>query len=213
MKWKYSFTKTILKGLAVILPMAVIGATVYWLLHVLDSGSGWFLQLILPDHLYFPGLGVAVGILLIYLVGLLMNTQAAQELFGQWEHILERIPLIKSIYGAVQDMVEFFSSDKKKRFNKVVSVTFKESGIRLIGFVTQENLASLPQVTGTSDMVIVYLPMSYQVGGYMALVPRSSVELIDMSIEDATRLVFTAGMSIHKNELSEDGEERPVKNG
>jgi uncharacterized membrane protein len=68
--------------------------------------------------------------------------------------------------------------------------------------VTQENLVSLPQVTGTSDMIVVYLPMSYQIGGYMALVPRSAVELIDMSIEDATRLVFTAGMSIDKSDQS-----------
>lgn len=203
MKSKSPFMRTILKGFMVVLPLAVIGATIYWVMHTLESGSGWLLQLILPARLYFPGMGVVVGILLIYLVGLLMSTQTAQNLSSHWENLLEHIPLVKSLYGAVQDMVQFFSSNTKQRFNKVVSVTLKDSDIRLIGFVTQENLIALPQVTGASDMVVIYLPMSYQIGGYMVLVPRSAVEPINMSIEDASRLVFTAGMSINKNDLSE----------
>ncbi len=210
MKSNYSFMKTTLRGLLVILPIVVIGATMFWLLHSLEFGLAWMFRSILPARLYFPGMGVAAGILLIYLVGLLMNTWIAQQLSGYWEHLMERIPLVKSLYGAVQDIVQFFSNDKKQKFNKVVSVTLNDSDIRLIGFVTQENLASIPQVSGTADMVVVYLPMSYQIGGYMALVPRSTVQLIDMSIEDASRLVFTAGMSIHKNGVFE-GRKKDLK--
>jgi uncharacterized membrane protein len=201
-----SFTKTLLKGLVVILPVAIIGVTTYWLLHTLEAGFAHVLRVVLPDSLYYPGMGLVVAVLTVYLVGLLMGSRAAQRLSDRWEHMLKRIPLVKSLYGAVQDIVQFFSSDKKKRFNKVVSVTLRDSAIRLIGFVTREDLSSLPQLAGATDTVVVYLPMSYQIGGYMALVPRSAVEPIDMSIEDASRLVFTAGMSIDKGDLLEGRE-------
>lgn len=199
MKEKYSVTKTFLKGLMVILPVVVIVATILWLIQALESGLAWMFQWFLPERVYFPGLGVAGGFLLIYLFGLLMNTRAAQELFNYWERLLKRIPLIKSLYGSVQDIIRFFSSDSRKKFNRVVLVTFKDSDIKLVGFETQENISSLPQLPDVSDSVVVYLPMSYQIGGYMALVPRSSVTPINMSIEDASRLIFTAGMSSAAN--------------
>ena len=200
MKNNYAFTKTIAKGLLGVLPVAVNGDSIYTLWQSLESSSAWLLHWGLPDRFYFPGVGVAFATLLVYGIGMLMNTRTAQRLSNYWERFMHRIPFVKSLYGAVQDIVTFLSSNKSKKFNKVVALTLKESKIRMIGFVTQENLASLPQVTGSSDMVVVYLPMSYQIGGYMVMVPRSSLELIDMSIEDASRLVFTAGMSIQKTE-------------
>ncbi len=217
MKGNNSFIKTVLTGLVVVLPVAVIGATIFWLLHMLETASAWIFRAVFPPDLYFPGVGVVIGVFFIYLVGLLMNTRIAQQLFNRWENLLKRIPLVKSLYGAVQDIVQFFSSEQKHRFNKVVSLAIKDSDMRLIGFVTQENLSSIPQVMAASDTIAVYLPMSYQIGGYMVLVPRSAVASIDMSVEDASRFVFTAGMSIQKGEISPDRKNGPVvesiKNG
>ncbi|MBK7688567.1 MAG: DUF502 domain-containing protein [Elusimicrobia bacterium] len=198
MKSDYAFKKTIAKGLRVVTPVLIIGAVAFAVFTGLESITASALRRVLPKTFYFPGLGVVFLTAVIYAVGLVMNTRVVQRLSDCWEHLMGRIPFIKSIYGAVQDTVLFLSSTKTKKFNKVVSLTLKESGLRLIGFVTQENLFSMPALTGTADMVIVYLPMSYQIGGYMALVPRSALEPVNMSIEDASRLVFTAGMSIQK---------------
>lgn len=200
MKVHYSTTKIMFRGLMVVLPMAVIGSLVYWLMHSLESGLARLLTSIIHPDFYFPGMGLAFGVFLIYLVGLLVNQQPARRLFDWWEHLLKRIPFVKSLYGGVQDIMQFFSNERKRRFNKVVAVTLKEPRMRLVGFVTQESLASMPEGTGPSDSIIVYLPMSYQIGGYMVLVARADVQPINMSIEDATRFIFTAGMSVEKRE-------------
>jgi uncharacterized membrane protein len=68
--------------------------------------------------------------------------------------------------------------------------------MRLVGFVTRENTTELPHARDTGDEIVgVYLPMSYQIGGYTLFVPRSAIERMDMSVEDAMRFVLTAGMS------------------
>ena len=72
--------------------------------------------------------------------------------------------------------------------------------IRLIGFVTREDLSGLPKALGEDDRVAVYLPLSYQIGGYMLFMPRSALIPIDMSLEDAMRFSITAGMSTKRNE-------------
>jgi uncharacterized membrane protein len=200
MKSEYTVPKTFIKGLRVLTPVLIIGAVVYGVLHALESIGASALHLFLPKRVYIPGMGVVFLTGVVYLVGLAMNARLAQRLSGYWEHLMGRIPFIKSVYGAVQDTVMFLSSPKTKKFNKVCALTLKNTGLRLIGFVTQEILFSLPRLAGTSDMVMVYLPMSYQIGGYMVLAPRSSLEPVDMSIEDASRLVFTAGMSAQKRE-------------
>ena len=200
MKGTHSITKIILNGLAVILPITIIGFILYWLVTSLENALAQIFRFLLPPYLHFPGKGIVVSLLLAYVVGLMMNSRMAQNLFGRWENMLQRIPLIKTLYGSLQDIIESFSPEKRKRFNRVVAVTLKDSGLRLIGYVTREDLSSLPVNIGGADTVAVYLPMSYQIGGYMVLVPRSMLEPVDLSVEDASRLVFTAGMSMGKHE-------------
>ena len=72
---------------------------------------------------------------------------------------------------------------------------FKDSDFRLIGFVTRDDLSTLPGGLGSKDEIAVYLPMSYQIGGYTVLIPRQNVEPINISMEDAFRFTVTAGVS------------------
>lgn len=85
--------------------------------------------------------------------------------------------------------------DRRKRYNRVVLVKFKEPQVQLVGFVTQEDITQLPLGMTNTEMVAVYLPMSYQIGGYLVFVPKSNIEPVELSIEDASRLILTAGMS------------------
>ncbi len=124
-----------------------------------------------------------------------MNAKIAQKFYGLFEHLVQRIPLVKSVYGAVQDIVGTFSTDRRKRYNRVVIVKFKEANVQLVGFVTQEDISQFSLGLTDTNLVAVYLPMSYQIGGYMIFVPKSMVEPVNLSIEDASRLILTAGMS------------------
>jgi uncharacterized membrane protein len=73
-------------------------------------------------------------------------------------------------------------------------VTIGDTPLRLIGFITREDFGDLPVGIGGDDAVAVYLPMSYQIGGFTTMVPRSAVQPVDMSIEQAMRFAVTAGM-------------------
>jgi uncharacterized membrane protein len=90
--------------------------------------------------------------------------------------------------------MDFFSStQQRKDMQQVVMVTIE--GMHLLGFVTQQSVANLPDSIESDDLVAVYLPMSYQIGGYTVYIPRSKLTPVDMKMEDAIRQVLTAGLS------------------
>jgi uncharacterized membrane protein len=94
--------------------------------------------------------------------------------------------------------LESFSQGKTRRFNRVVKIHLEQFDMWLIGFVTREDLTQLPDGLNNGTEIAVYLPMSYQIGGYLVFVPKSKVQPLNLSVEDASRLVLTAGMSIRK---------------
>ena len=182
-------------GLAAVLPVTVTLYVLYWLGSTAESILGRGLRILVPNSLYWPGMGVVAGLVLVFGIGVSMKAWLFRKVFRWSERFIERIPLVKALYGAVRDLMIFFSGSNKKTMRKVVMVTIGNTPLRLIGFITREDFANLPVGIGIDDTVAVYLPMSYQIGGFMAMVPRSAVQPIDMSIEQAMRFAVTAGMS------------------
>ena len=111
-------------------------------------------------------MGLIAGLLAAFITGLLMHAYVVQRLFASGEKLLYRTPIIKSIYPALRDFLNYFSPDNKKEFDQVVAVTFGDSGMQVIGFVTQENQENLPEDFRAEDSILVYLPLSYMIGGY-----------------------------------------------
>jgi uncharacterized membrane protein len=105
------------------------------------------------------------------------------------------MPLIKSVYRAIRDFFNYFSPTTKREFEQVVAVSIGNTGMQVIGFVTQADPAHLPKDFQDEDSVLVYLPLSYMIGGYAVLMPRSAVRPLDMSMEDAMRFTLTAGVA------------------
>lgn len=191
-----------LGGLAALLPAVVTLWMVAWLVVSAEQGLGKLLRLVLPESYYLPGMGVLLALGLVFAVGLLVRTEPVRRLFGLGGAILDRIPLIKTVYGAFRDLTQFITADRKSSFNKVVMVSpTPNSDIELIGFVTREDFSGLPEGIGGEDRIAVYTPMSYQVGGYTLFLPRSRVRPVDISMEDAMRMALTAGMSVKKGDL------------
>ena len=191
-----SFYRTFFRGLVVVLPIAVTLAVVLWLATIFEVILGGLVKLFIPAESYTSGLGLLVGIVLIFAVGATMETWISRRLLAHAESLMDRIPVIKSIYGTVRDLAAAFEKKgSKERFQSVVMVSITHN-TRLVGFVTCENTLELTGENSESDEIIgVYLPMSYQIGGYTIFVPRSSVRRINMSTEDAMRFVLTAGIS------------------
>ncbi len=192
-------TRTFLTGLAAILPIAITLALLWWLGTTAESLLGGLLQTVLPDILYFPGLGLIMGLGLIFGIGVLLRAYVVQGLFEWLEAGMQRIPVVKTIYGVVRDVMNVVSGDLEKQFGAAVLVTLPGTDYRLIGFVTREDFNGLPEKLGTEGTLAVYLPMSYQIGGYTVMLPREHIEVLDLSLEDAMRYTLTAGVSARKN--------------
>lgn len=139
-------------------------------------------------------MGVLAGLTIVFLVGLLMHIYVVRRLFSKVEQLLYHTPLIKTIYRAFRDFFQFFSASKNKEFEQVVSVKL-DKGIQLVGFITQQQMEKLPEGFNDQDSVLVYLPLSYMIGGYTILVPKSAVTALDMSMEEAMRFTLTAGVT------------------
>ena len=189
-----------LQGLVAVLPIAVTVYILYWLASTAESALGGVIKRIISERYYTSGMGVAAGVVIIFAIGVLLHAWFIRSLFGWGERILERIPLVKTLYGSVRDLMGFFSVSKRGQFNQVAMVKFPDGNTKLIGLITRQDFRDLPAGVGGQDQVVVYLPMSYQMGGFAVVVPRSQVEPIDMTIEQAMRFAVTAGMSTGKDE-------------
>ena len=189
-----SIWQTFLKGLVIVLPAVLTAAILYWFGVTLERVMGSALRTVLPQPYYFNGLGILLGMLAVFLVGVASKNWLTQYLLRAGEAVLDRIPLAKSIYSSARDLMRFVAkASDPSEMKKVVLVTVSD-GIRMIGFVTQDRLNDI-EFDGSAQHVAVYLQMSYQMGGYTVLVPKERVQPLDMDLEEAMRWLLTAGMS------------------
>jgi uncharacterized membrane protein len=186
--------RTFLTGLAVLLPIVITIAVLAWLVDTAEAVLGVVVRLLLPEGSYQPGFGLLAALVLVFATGLLMEAVYFQRVMAWFEALLNRIPLVKTVYSAVRDLMSLFSESGSRKFSKVVLVRLPGTGAQLLGFVTVEDFAGLPLAPGP-DRVAVYLPMSYMIGGYTVFLPRDRLTPVQMSLEEAMRFVVTAGMS------------------
>ena len=182
-----------LRGMVVVLPIAITAAVLAWLAMATENYLGEIIRYLRPDLQYWPGLGIALGVGLIFAAGVLVNARIARLLLGYADSLLARIPVVKTIYLSIRDVATFMSGDSQKGFSQVVAVRIQE--MRLIGFVTTEDPKGLPGKTAAEKIIGVYLPMSYGIGGYTVYLPKALVEPLDMSLEDAMRVTMSGGVS------------------
>jgi uncharacterized membrane protein len=199
-------TAIFVQGLIALLPLAVTVAIVWWLGVTAERTLGGAIRRALPEEWYVHGMGIAAGVIVIFLVGLLMNIYGVPKLIHWGERFIDRIPLVKTVYGAVRDLLGFFSQPGGDRaVSKVVIVTFGTSDVRAVGLLTRERFDDLPQGLGGEGYVVVFFPYSYQVGGFTMIVPRESVQPLDMRLEDAMRFIVTAGAKAGETTSPPDG--------
>jgi len=193
--------RTFLSGLVTVLPLAVTVYLIYWLGRLAESAFGGFARLLLPKGWYVPGFGVLLAAVAIFAIGVFMQQVVFSRLVEIAEGMLGRIPVVKTIYTAVRDTLDFISSASRRRDLKRVVLVELQKNTHVIGFVTDDQPAQvLPELLGDgedgiSPLVSVYMPMSYMVGGYTVYLPSDRLKPLDLSIEEAMRVALTAGVN------------------
>ena len=188
------------QGLVALLPAVLTIYIVFWLVRSAETVIGAMLKVLLPDDWYLPGMGLMAGLVITFLFGLALNAFLVRRLLGLGEKLMNRIPLVKTLYGSLKEFIGFFTAKRESQLNQVVTIELDIGGtpMRMIGFVTRSDFSDLPPGIGNDGEIAVYIPMSYQIGGYTVIVPRSAVKQVDISINRAMGFVVTGGMTADK---------------
>lgn len=187
-----SVSKTLLTGLFTLLPIVLTVYLLYWLAVSSEQMMGNILRSLLPNAAYFPGLGMLAGALLLFVVGLMMKAYIVRRLFRMWEGLLYQLPLVNTVYRAIRDFFDFFSP-RDTAMGQVVAVSY--NGAEVIGFITQTDEQKLPESFRGQNKVLVYIPMSYMIGGFTVFIDHEHVRPLNMSLDEAMRFALTAGIT------------------
>lgn len=193
------FNKFFIRGVDTLIPIGITLYVLYWVTVFAESLLGDVIRPLIPASWDWPGIGLLVGLLpamvLVFLVGLLVSSGPGRRLVLSAEWLLGRIPLVKSILQTMHDFTRFFVAPHERGdFGQVVWVPFGET--HLIGFVVRGPTYGSVAAAAGDRTVAVYVPFSYQIGGFTVYLPRSRLEPTGLSVEDAMRLVLTAGVSM-----------------
>ena len=178
-----------LQGLLYIAPLGITAYIIYGVFTFMDG----LLQELLVKFFdtKIPGLGFLTLILFLILVGFLGRTFIAQPIKLLFRNIIDRVPLLKFIYGAFNDLFSAFVG-KEKKFSKPVLVKVNlNSDLEKLGFITEENL----ELLGEKDKVAVYFPHSYNFSGELFIVPRANIKSVDINSSEVMKFIVSAGLT------------------
>lgn len=185
-------------GLVVAAP---IGLTVYitsWFVDLVDT---WFVPLIpeqyQPDNYLpfeIPGLGLLIAFTLLTLLGALTANIFGKAILSFAERLVDRMPVVRSIYGAIKQIFETVISQSTTSFRDVGLIEYPRKGIYTLVFVTSNAKSQVGEQTGR-DLISVFLPTTPNpTSGFLLYVPREDVTILDMTIEDGAKLIISAGL-------------------
>jgi uncharacterized membrane protein len=185
---QHSLVSALKKGLFALAPLVITFALLRWLYRFLESVFGSLLELVVGTQWYFPGLGIIMALVCLVIVGYLLDYLLIQKIYFLGEKLLVKIPLVKTLYSSLRQFMTFFNSDGK---NMGQAVRVKVAGHHMLGIMTRDNLnLSL----APPQEVSVFLPMSYQMGGFTILVNKQDVEVLNMNVEEVLKFAVTAGV-------------------
>jgi len=186
-------------GLLVWLPLGVTIFLFRILLGIMDKSLVLIPRKFHPEEwlgVGIPGLGVILTILVLLLTGVLTANIVGRKFHGGMESLLERIPIARSIYSAAKNFTEIVFSDSGKAFKKVLLVEYPRKGIYTLTFQTASNLGEVQGRTG-EDVVCCFVPTTPNpTSGFIIVVPRADVIELDMSIDEAARLIMSLGVVV-----------------
>jgi uncharacterized membrane protein len=189
----------LLAGFLVVVP---IGITFWVFFALVDLADGLIraLPLVLqPEtHLGFPipGLGVLLTFLVVFLVGLALRNYAGQRAVEWLEGVLARVPLASSIYHGIKQVMETVAANRGEQFRQVVLLEYPRKEIYCLAFVTnQRHFLAIEGAAESETMVSVFLPTTPNpTSGFYLLVPQSELRKVDLTVEEAFKLIMSAGI-------------------
>jgi len=200
MQW---LRRSFIAGFFVTVPLFISVATLVWLFRLIDGFVGPFYAKYLGRPV--PGLGLLTTLLAILLVGVIATNVVGKRLLQRAEWLLLHVPLFRSIYAPVKQLVVAFSPDNEYGFKRVVLVEDASRGYQL-GFLTRE--FSIDRGQGPEMLLAVYVPTNHLYLGDIVICPRERASFPDITVEQGIRIFLTGGMAIGGRIRARRGDDR-----
>ena len=182
-------------GVLVLIP---IGVTVYLTLFFIKIFAKILPQEINPNNYLpysVPGLEIVISIIVITVIGWLSLSFLGKKLVKLVNDIFKRIPFLRTVYSAIGQMTQSFAQSRKSKKKSVVLVEYPRKGSWAVGFATQENTGEIASKTN-KDLVNVFVPTTPNpTSGFLLMFPKDEIIYLDMSFEDASKFIVSAGTS------------------
>ena len=181
-------------GVVVLIP---IGITVYFTIFIVSISSKILPKEINPNHYLpynIPGLEIFIAIVLITFIGWLSLSFIGKRLLNLFNNILKRIPILRTIYSAIGQMTETFTKTDKQKKN-VVLVEYPRKGSWAVGFATKDNTGEISEKT-KKELINVFVPTTPNpTSGFLLMFPKDEVIYLDLTFEEASKFIVSAGTS------------------
>jgi len=190
------FRRSIIAGLLVWVPLGVTVFVISFLVGIMDKTLVLIPKQYQPDTLlgfHLPGLGVVLSILVVFVTGVVIANLFGKQLVVIAESLLSRIPLVRSIYAGVKQLMETVFVSGGQSFRKVLLIEYPRKGLWTLAFQTGTDIGEAQQKTG-EDVINVYVPTTPNpTSGFFIMVPKSDVTELDMSVDDGLKMLISMG--------------------
>jgi uncharacterized membrane protein len=193
--------RSFITGFFVTVPLIISVAALVWIFQVVDGVTEPVSVRVLGRAV--PGLGVLITAGMILLAGAVANNVFGKRVLQRAEYYLLQVPVFKTIYAPVRQLVAAFSPDNEAGFKKVVIIEDARRGM-LLGFLTKE--FTLDRGHGAEPLMAVYVPTNHLYLGDVLVVPRAQATFPDLTVEEGIRILLTGGMALPNAIHSEHGE-------
>ena len=183
--------RRIIAGFFVTVPLVVSVAALVWIFGIIDGFTAPLSSRVLGREV--PGLGVAITLLVVLAAGALTTNVIGRRVLARAEFWLMRVPVFRTVYAPVRQLVVAFSPDNEFGFKRVVMVEDPHRGM-VMGFLTRE--FTVDRGRGPESLVAVYVPTNHLYLGDVVLYPRDQAFFPDLTVEEGVRIFLTGGMSL-----------------
>ena len=211
------FRRYLVAGILVWAPLAVTYLLLKFAVNVMDQTLRWIPARFQPGVLlqqlfgteqpiHIPGLGVILAIVVLLLTGVLAANFVGRAFVGGWESLLERIPIVRSIYSAAKNFAEIVFSDSSQSFKRVLLIEYPRKGLYSLAFQTATDLGEVQGRTG-EDVVSCFVPTTPNpTSGFIIIVPTKDITVLDMDVDEALKMIISLGVVIPRWRTGTTGE-------
>lgn len=195
----HRFRTNFFTGAVIVAPVMLTFYLIWWAVNLVDKMIVPWVPAIYNPSTYIgkdiPGFGVIVFLIFTAAVGALTKGLFGRQLLKFGENLVERMPVVRSIYNALKQIAETVLSQSNNSFQKACMIEYPRKGIWAIAFVSTETKGEVLEKMRYDQMLSVFLPTTPNpTSGFLLFVPREDVVLLDMTVEEAAKLIISAGL-------------------